>query len=241
MSNTLKLIIASSAAIMVAGCNHAGAEEAGPDASRTYPVDAFDRIEVAGPYDVDVRTGPAASVSATGAQNAINRMIVEVRGGKLLIHARKENGTFNWGSRGLVKIAVTVPQLRGAHIAGSGDMRIDRVKAQSFDGGIAGSGDLSLGEIEVEALNFDVGGSGSVEAKRGRAQSISLNIAGSGDIDTSGIVAETASASIAGSGNITAQATQSAAISVLGSGDVALSGGAKCSVSKAGSGNVRCS
>lgn len=241
MSKTLKLIVAAAAAALAAACNHAGAEEAGPDTSRNYPVGTFDRIEVAGPYDVDVRTGPAATVSATGSQKAIEHMVVEVRGGKLLIHTRRENSTFNWGSRGPVHIAVTVPQLRGAHIAGSGDMRIDRVKAASFDGGIAGSGDLSIGEIEVGALNLDIGGSGNVEAKRGRAQSISLNIAGSGDIDAGGVIADTASASIAGSGNIAAQATATATISVFGSGDVALSGGAKCSISKSGSGNVRCS
>lgn len=242
MRKAIGLIAMGAAAAIVAGCSHAQAEDPGPEVSRDYSVGSFDRIEVAGPYDVQVRTGSGPSVSAKGPQKMLERMVVEVRDGRLMIHTRRQSGSFNWGeSRGNVELAVTVPALRGAQIAGSGDIRVDRVTGNSFEGGIGGSGDLALDSVEVQTLKLAIGGSGNVQARQGRAQAMSLDIAGSGDIDAGGVVAQTASASIAGSGSIAAQATGTASINIMGSGDVQLSGGAKCTISKAGSGSVTCS
>lgn len=240
MRKILGVAAAIAAAAIVAACGHATAEDPGPQSSRNFQVGSFDRIEVAGPYNVDVRTGPAVSVSAKGPEKMLERLVVEVRGGKLVIGTQR-NMSFNWGSQGHVQVAVTVPALIGAQISGSGDLSIDQVKGELFEGGVGGSGNLAVGSLNVEQLKLAIGGSGNVQARQGRAKSVELDIAGSGDIDASGVVAEIASASIAGSGNIAAQATGTAAIDIVGSGDVALSGGAKCTISKAGSGNVSCS
>ncbi len=48
-------VIAASAA--AAACSQSHAEDGGPTTSRSYQVGNFQQIEVAGPYDVDVRTG----------------------------------------------------------------------------------------------------------------------------------------------------------------------------------------
>ena len=225
------------------GCAREHNESGGPTVERNYQVGGFERIEVAGGYDVEVHTGVAPSVHAKGPEKDLERLVIEVKGDRLLIHPREKHGMFRFGWRGHGKtmISVTVPQLRGADIAGSGDMRIDNVRGDSFAGNIAGSGGLSLDNVEVKALDFSIVGSGSAQGKKGRAQNVSLNIAGSGDIDTKGVASETASVSIAGSGNVAAHATNTASVSVMGSGDVELTGGAKCEISKHGSGDVRCS
>ena len=62
------VILAASAAI--AGCNHKS-EDAGPTVSRNFQVGNFTSIEVAGPYDVEVRTGPQVSVSAQGGEKLL--------------------------------------------------------------------------------------------------------------------------------------------------------------------------
>lgn len=232
-------MVAASAAL--AGC--ARHESGGPTVERNYQVGGFERIEVAGHYDVEVHTGAAPSVHAKGPEKDLERLVIEVKGDRLLIHPRGQHGMFHFGGRrhGKTTISVTVPQLRGADVAGSGDMRIDNVLGDRFAGNIAGSGGLLLDNVEVKALDFSIAGSGSVQGKKGRAQNVSLNIAGSGDIDTKGVASETASVSIAGSGSVAAQASGTASVSLMGSGDVDLTGGAKCSISKHGSGDVRCS
>ena len=228
-------------AAATAACGTARGDEPGPTAQRSYQVGDFQRIEVAGPYEVEVRTGSAASVSASGPEKMIERMVVEVEGDKLLIHPQKRNGlNFGWKRYEPVKLVVTVPALRAAAIAGSGGIRIDRIQGDSFKGEIAGSGDLQLGAVEVQTLNLGIAGSGEARAA-GRARNVEYDIAGSGDIDARGVASETASVSIAGSGNVTANATKTASVDIAGSGNVEMTGGAKCNVSKAGSGDVRCS
>jgi putative autotransporter adhesin-like protein len=231
-------IVAASAAL--AACS-VHAEDAGRTVSRSYQVGSFQQIEVAGPYDVEVRTGGAPSVSARGSENLLGRTVVEVKGDKLVIRPEQHNNWFGGWSRGKANFTVTVPQLSGATIAGSGDIKIDRVQGNRFEGNVTGSGGLNVSAMDVQSLKLSITGSGAVKAGSGRAQSAEYEIAGSGDVDAGAIQAQQAKVSIAGSGSVKAQAKGTADVSIMGSGDVDVSGGAKCSISKAGSGNVRCS
>ncbi|MFL6752338.1 MAG: head GIN domain-containing protein [Sphingomicrobium sp.] len=229
------------AASALAGCQ-VHAEDGGPTVTRNYQVGNFTKIEVAGPYDVEVRTGGKPSVSANGSEKLLERTAVEVKGGKLLIRPEREGGFFHfgWSNNGKASFTVTVPQLSGATIAGSGDVRVDRVQGDRFEGTVAGSGGITLRDMDVQALKLAIAGSGGVKGA-GKAKTADYDIAGSGSIDGSGIVTEQSKVSIAGSGDVKAHATQTAEVSIMGSGDVDVTGGAKCKVSKAGSGSVRCS
>ncbi len=234
-------IIAVTAALAASACGRTHARDGGPSVDRTFQVGAFQSIEVAGPYEVEVRTGGAPSVRASGPEKLIERLVVEVKGDRLLIHPRKENG-INWSaSRGTAKIQVTALTLRAAAIAGSGGITVDKISGDRFEGSIAGSGNLRLPSLDVQSLKLSIGGSGSVEAGQGQARNAEYSIAGSGGIETPAVRTESASISIAGSGSVNGLATGTADVSIMGSGDVNLTGGAKCTVSKMGSGNVRCS
>lgn len=241
MHNSLVAAIAVSA-LAASGC-HMRTEErnAGPDVSRNYQVGAFQEIEVAGPYDVEVKTGGQPGVSARGGENLLGKTVVEVKDGKLLIHPEKERGlNISWGRHGKATFTVTVPQLSEATIAGSGDMRIDKIQGKNFEGTVAGSGSLDLGAVEVEQLKMTIAGSGEIKGS-GKAQSADYSIAGSGDLQAGGVQTQQAKVSIAGSGNVRAHSSGTADVSIMGSGDVEISGGARCKVSKMGAGDVRCS
>ena len=230
----------TAAAIAASGCSEARSENGGPVVDRDYQVSGFDRIELAGAYDATVRTGAAPSVHARGNKQAIDDLEVTVENNVLTIRPKNRTG-FRWTSKGKVALTVTVPSLRGAELAGSGDINVDRVAGDSFDGGIAGSGNLKVDRVEVGSLKLSIAGSGNAEVGNGRAKTADYSIAGSGGISAKGVAVEIASVSIAGSGDIEANASNTASVSIMGSGDVELTGGAKCSVSKAGSGNARCS
>ena len=230
------------AACALAGCQ-VHAEDGGQTVSRNYQVGNFQQIEVAGPYDVEVRTGPAISVSGRGGEKLLERTAVEVRGDRLVIRPENHHGFFSWswGNWGSATFTITVPQLTGATIAGSGGIRVDRVAGQQFEGRVEGSGGLDLGSVDVQALRLAIAGSGSAKAASGKTQDAKYEIAGSGDVDAAAVQAQQLKVSIAGSGGVKAHASGTADISILGAGDVDVAGGAKCNVSKAGSGNVRCS
>ncbi len=173
-------IIAASTA--TSACGHMHNEGAGPTVSRSYQVGNFDKIEVAGPYEVSVRTGANATVSAEGSEKLLEKTVVEVKGDKLVIRPQDHHGFFSWGwgNGGKANFTVTVPQLSGATIAGSGDIRVDHVRGNQFEGEVAGSGGLNVDSLEVGSLKLSIGGSGSAKAGAGKAQSAEYSIAGLG-------------------------------------------------------------
>lgn len=238
----IRLVPLAAATIALGAC-HVSADgrerDAGAKVSRNYQVGTFEKIAVAGPYDVKVVTGGQPRVSAVGGENLLDETEVVVDGDTLEIRPRKNKG-FRWSwTNGKAEFTVNVAALRGAAIAGSGGINVDKV-AGDFEGDVAGSGDLRLAAVNGGKLKLSIAGSGEISAA-GKAESLDIGIAGSGDIDARSLASRTADVSIAGSGNVAANVTDTADVSIMGSGDVELTGGAKCKVSKAGSGNVRCS
>src|SRR5262249_9261558 len=109
-TSILAAVVAASTA--TSACGQAHSENGGPTVSRNYQVGGFDQIEVAGPYDVSVRTGSGPTVAARGPEKMLEHMVVEVRNGKLVVHPERSHSWFNtgWHFRGKVELTVTVPQ-----------------------------------------------------------------------------------------------------------------------------------
>lgn len=239
MRRSIIAAILFSTALAVGACRGGSGEEAaGPQTTKDFPVGDFKQIEAAGPYDVTVKTGSPASVRVEGPANILDQLIVEVKGDKLRIH-RDKGRTIQLG-RDTVKIAVTVPELHGAMLAGSGTIDVDKVAGDAFKASIAGSGDVSIAEVAVQSLEVEIAGSGSAAA-RGRADKAKYAIAGSGEVSAPELEARDIELTVAGSGSIAARATGTVTGEIMGSGDVRVTGGAKCTVKKMGSGSIDCS
>jgi hypothetical protein len=227
--------------LMLGACSMGEASEGqGQRGARNFQVGAFDRISLTGSPNVVVAVGQAPSVRAEGDSALLEKLEIEVVNGVLRIGYKKGDWSLGWGKdHGPVTVHVSTAALRGAEVAGSGDLKIDKVEAGDFAGDIAGSGEIQLASLRARHASFSIAGSGGVTAS-GTADTAEFEIAGSGDVDAGGLQVRTAKVSIAGSGNVETRATQSATVDIMGSGDVVVTGGAKCSVNKAGSGDVRC-
>ena len=131
MKRLIPLVALGSIAALAGGCNMFGraeARDAGPAVDRTYQVAAFDRIETAGPYEVTVTSGGQPGVTARGGANFLDETEVKVVDGVLRIGPTKKNSRWSWSNDdSKVRMTVTTAGLRGAAIAGSGNMKIDRV------------------------------------------------------------------------------------------------------------------
>ena len=239
---TIALLSAAALATLVTACHAAGnAEGTGPVAQREMPVaGAFDRIALSGSPDVVVTVGAAASVRAEGETDQLDRLEVTNVGGELRIGLRDTSGSwFSWGHHRGLTIHVTLPALAGASIAGSGDMRIDRVQGPAFAGSVTGSGAMNIANLTADTASFTITGSGDITAA-GRARQASASLTGSGDLRLAQLETEAATLALAGSGDIGIRATQTAAVELRGSGDIIVAGPARCTINKSGSGDVRC-
>jgi hypothetical protein len=205
----------------------------------THELSQFTEISTVGPQDVVVTIGDTFSVRSEGSPGAVAQFEPVVEGDTLMIRPR---GGFNWGNwRSLngATFYVTLPRLEGVAVAGSGDVRVDRIEGERFEGTIAGSGELLIAAMQVDQADFKIGGGGNVSAS-GTARQTEVAIGGSGDVEAGALRSDTASISIAGSGNVDLAVADEAKVSIMGSGDVDIAGPARCAVTRFGSGNVRC-
>jgi hypothetical protein len=237
----MRTIALLSAAAFVAACNSAGDAETGPAVQRAFQVaGAFDRIALSGSPDVIVTVGGAASISAQGDSDTLDRLEIVNENGQLRIGMRNNAGSwFSWGHRRGVTIHVTLPALAGASVTGSGGMRIDRVQGPAFAGSVTGSGDMAIAALTADQASFTITGSGDITAA-GHARQATGSVTGSGDLRLAQLETAAATLAVAGSGNIGIRATETAAIELRGSGDVTVAGPARCTIDKSGSGDVRC-
>lgn len=207
-------------------------------AERQFAVGDFDRILLAGSTEVDVRVGLRTAVTATGDAADLDRLEIRVRDGTLVIGTKP--GRWTWRSRGGVRVAVSTPALAAATISGSGEMTVDRVSGDQFEGRMSGSGTLRLPDVAVGRFSLAMSGSGRAEAA-GRCEVGEIRLSGSGRVAADRLACGTLSASVSGSGDVTAGATGTAALRVAGSGTIRTTGGARCTVRTSGSGRVHCS
>ncbi len=177
-------------------------------------VGSFTRIESKGSADIIVTIGEKVSVKVTLDDNLIDLIETEVRGKTLRIDHEE-----NYRSRHGCKIEITVPELEQVHLRGSGDILVERLKAEFFE--------------------FKLAGSGSLIAE-GTTDELELNLSGSGDIDTRELIAQEAYVSLSGSGEVKVYAEESFDGSLAGSGDIAIYGNpSDFSKSVSGSGSIR--
>jgi len=216
----------------------AAATSAASAAELNVPVGGFDRIALGSAAEVVVTTGRGPSFHASGDQSALDRLDIRVVDGVLQI-GTKRGGWFNWSEHGHIRIAVTVPMVRGLSLGGSGTIKVDRIKVPSFTAELGGSGTIAIAALDAGKTDFSLGGSGNLSAT-GSCESASASVGGSGSLQLGTLKCQTLDASVGGSGRVEAFASRNAALSIAGSGDIVVRGGAHCAISKVGSGSARC-
>lgn len=208
----------------------------GSGAARSYDARGFERVSLNGPDRVEIGTGRGFAVRAEGDPDVLHDLRITIDGNRLVI-GRAQSSWSIGDDR--ATIFVTMPEITGVAVNGSGDILVADPETESFEASIGGSGDIEITGLRAQSTSFSVGGSGSIDAA-GTTGDMSVKVGGSGDIDASQLRAERFTGSIGGSGEVTGFVTESAEASIGGSGDIELTGGATCQSSIAGSGKLSC-
>ena len=177
-------------------------------------VEKFDQLSIMGGMDAVVTIGERQGVTIEGDDNIVAIIETKVEDGKLIVVP-----TENYRAKTPVKLTITVRQLKGVAINGSGDVDVNGLNgASSFAVAINGSGDVTA---------------------KGTADAVSVAVRGSGDVKLQDLQAKNGKVAVAGSGDVTVNASDKLDVSVAGSGDVKYMGSPKITKSIAGSGSVR--
>jgi hypothetical protein len=206
----------------------------------TRDVKGFTKISYGISGNLNIRTGPEFSVVLEGEKGDLREVITDVSDGRLRI--RIDNWRFNFNER--VNAYVTLPELTGLSVSGSGRAEIlDPIKnADDFSLSVSGSGKLYANELEADNFDCSISGSGDIIiAGTGSADSGEISISGSGSYSGLEFEIDHLDVRISGSGNCQCKAGDSLTARISGSGNVSYKGDPKIDARVSGSGHVRSS
>lgn len=225
------------AAIAAAALLAAGPASA---AEKRYGLTSFEAIEVNADVAVEVVTRAPVSAVASGPPDALDRLSVEARDGRLVIGERKFPGDENRRApRGAVTIRVNAANLRSATIGGAGSLQIDRLKGTRVTIGLRGPGRLSVGAIETDRLSAVMIGNGTMTLG-GAAKTAQMTLSGAGVFDASALSVGALTFESEGAGDNVVRAVKTAAVTARGIGKTVVLGKPVCTVRNIGNASVTC-
>ena len=204
-------------------------------------VTTFSEISLRIPGKLYIEQGNTQSVKIEAKSSTLEEIITEVRGRQLTIRFKSKNYLFKSFNPGKIEIHITVPEIDGLSVSGSGDIIAeDEIATRILDLAVSGSGDITLDKLKAERVKSSISGSGDIIISDGGiAEDFSVSISGSGDVKASGFEAKDVMVRIAGSGNCSITSNGSIKARVAGSGSVYYKGNPNIDSSVAGSGEVK--
>jgi hypothetical protein len=203
-------------------------------------VSTFSEIALRIEAKVYITQGSVQSVEITAKSSTLEELITEVKGRTLNIRFPNKmffKGNFNPGK---IEIHITVPEIDGLTVSGSGDIFAKEIKSRIIDLSVSGSGDIVIDDLKTHRVAAAISGSGNITIKNGGvADELSVSISGSGDVDAIGFEASDVSIRISGSGDCSVTSNGNIKGRVSGSGDVNYKGNPSIDFSVAGSGRVK--
>jgi hypothetical protein len=209
-------------------------------AEKRYGLTSFETIEITADVAVEVVTRSPVSAIATGSPDALDRLTVEARDGRLIIGQKIYAGDENRRQPlGQVTLRVNAANLRSASIVGAGSLQIDRLKGTKVEIGLRGPGRLTVGAVTTDRLSVAMIGNGTMTLA-GTAKVAQMTLSGAGVVDAGKLAVGELVTSSEGTGDHVFQAVKSAAITTRGLGRTVVLGKPVCTVRNAGSGTVQC-
>lgn len=176
-----KFIPLAAGASMLAFASAASADD---DIKRTYDLTGFDRIEIAGVFELEVTVGPEYSIEISGPEDEVERVEVSVSDAKLRLDQtkRKKRGIrFGGGDdREGVDARITLPALLALDVSGVVDGEVKGLDVDRFDVEISGVGELDLTGA-CGTLDADVSGVGELNAEELQCNIVSVGVSGVGE------------------------------------------------------------
>ncbi len=226
MYKTVLMLIA--VLLLFGSCKIETKKDLGPVVTRTVSVQEFNKLDIAISSDVEYIPSDTFSVTVSAPEKYVDRVAFSVTDHTLSIARKKKSdeGNVAWiinnNTTEMVKIVVRAPSLTCVDISGSGSFVCRKtLKAPKLTLAIAGSGDIDIADIMADSLQATIAGSGEIDAHLSAVASTAVSVSGSGDVDLKLARCGVVKVEIAGSGDVDLSGTAQAVYpTIAGSGEV---------------------
>jgi hypothetical protein len=202
---------------------------------------AFTEISMKIGANVHLSQGNDQIVEVKGEEGTLKKLITEVKDRKLIIRYPTESFfNSNWNP-GRVDLFITIPEIDGLSIIGSGSIIADnKIESRILDLSLNGSGDIRIENLKAEKVTSLLSGSGNLYLTgQQTAAEFNNTLSGSGNVKATGFPANDVNVKISGSGSCWVNSTRNLIVRILGSGSVYYKGNPAIDSSILGSGQVK--
>lgn len=203
------------------------------ETTRTYDFRDFDELEVSDAISVNVVSGSAFEVSATGERNDLDDLNIFVQDGKLT--ARYNN---SWKKRQRMDIDITMPDLAGVDFSGAVDARIeDFVNLPSVEIELSGASQCDF-EGTGTTLKFDINGASRLSTF-GKMKFLDGEVSGASQLNAFELETEESDLDVSGASNAKVWVTRLLEVKANGASNVRYRGNPKVEKEVTGGSSVR--
>jgi hypothetical protein len=202
---------------------------------------AFTDISLKISSNVHLLQGNDQIVELKGEEGSLKKLITEVKDRKLIIRYPTESVFSSKWNPGKVDLFITIPQIDGLAVVGSGSIIAEnKIESRILDLSLNGSGDIRIENLKAEKVTSLISGSGSLYITgQETAAEFNSTLSGSGNVKATGFSANDVNVKISGSGSFWVTAKRNLIVRILGSGSVHYKGNPAIDSSILGSGQVK--
>lgn len=180
-----KVALGVCSAVMLSPVMMNGAAQA---ETRSYDVEAFTAVKAATGVNVDIKVGPAQSISADGPDGEMDRLQIISKSGRLVVKRKsKKRWGWNWGDDSNFNVTITMPELNSIDVSSGASVDAEGVNSERV------ILDASSG------ADIDVGGTCGI---------VSADASSGADINARDLVCREASADVSSGASIDVHATE---------------------------------
>jgi hypothetical protein len=205
--------------------------------TRTYDVGNFEGIDVSAGIEVIFETGTAKSVSVENKDGDFSDIIVESKGGELVLKRPRKMG---WGRRRApYTVTVGAPSLSSIEASSGSSVSGDGLSGPRANVEVSSGADVEIGGIDAETVIAQASSGASMEIA-GTCTSIDADASSGATLDAGDLICERLTADVSSGASIEAHASRSVRADASSGGSVKAFGGASdVSAEKSSGGSVR--
>lgn len=207
--------------------------------TRTYDVGSFDSIDVSAGIDVIYETGTATSVSVENKDGDFDDIIVQTKGGELVLKRPKKMG---WGrKRAPYTVTVGTQSLSSVEASSGASVRGSGLTGTRASVDVSSGASVEITGVDAETVIAQAS-SGSGMDIAGTCSIIDADASSGANLDAGDLICERLLADVSSGASISAYASQSVRADASSGGSVRASGGASdVTADKSSGGSVRVS
>ncbi|MEC4003195.1 head GIN domain-containing protein [Flavobacterium sp. SUN052] len=179
---------------------------------------AYEKISVAGSFDVKLVAGKEGTIAIKGDENLLEYIKTEINNNTLSVSFEKGK-SIQYDYNSSIEITIPIETINQLTFSGSGNLSTtESINSEDLVVLISGSGNVKF-ESTTTNLKITKSGSGNLNSK-GKTTNLEIISSGSGNANLSDLIALNAVATQSGSGNIKLNCTASLKATTIGSGNI---------------------